>query len=131
MEIAYSTSGEIFHRLGEYKSHQDSFEDALNESGIKSGEPLWLGRLQSCQVEDYFPYADDILEGIGERAYDDVGEAADDWPNATKVPKADLEREIHAILSRWINEYDPCRLFRVTSITKYILRGPQLEQVSE
>ncbi|WP_222833265.1 hypothetical protein [Pseudomonas sp. SC3(2021)] len=43
----------------------------------------------------------DIIEMLGERAYDDVGEVAEDWPDVS----AEARQELDAILGAWVSKH--------------------------
>ncbi|SMG00368.1 hypothetical protein [Burkholderia singularis] len=45
--------------------------------------------------------ADDVIDLMGERAYDEVGEYADGYPDVTSEAKA----ELNALLARWIEKH--------------------------
>jgi hypothetical protein len=45
-----------------------------------------------------------IIEQLSMRAYDDVGEVAEDWPEATKADVEKLDDMISEAIEKWMDE---------------------------
>jgi len=62
---------------------------------------------------------------LGERAYDDVGEFAGNWPD---VPD-EARQELDALLSAWISKHCPATFYRVIATLWFayvlIYKGPR------
>ena len=61
--------------------------------------------------------ADDVIELMGERAFDIARENAEDYPDVSDAEKAELD----AILKSWIDRACPPNFWRVKNIRPYIL----------
>ena len=82
--------------------------DALNNEGrLKEGEAYFEASFRQMQGRDVFS-VEHLLESMGERLYDEVGDFANDYPSVTPEAKRELETfilewiERHARLSRYM-----------------------------
>jgi hypothetical protein len=62
------------------------------------------------EAGSFLPSADDILSQMGEAAHDEVGEAAEDWPDVAAEGKAALE----TLLKAWAVEHATIRFWTAT-----------------
>ena len=53
---------------------------------------------------EFMPSAKDIIEQAANRAADNAGECAEDWPDASDAALAELD----AYLKAWARRYVPC-----------------------
>ncbi len=61
---------------------------------------------------------------LGERAYDDVGEFAEDWPD---VPD-EARQELDELLSAWISKHCTATFYRVRNVIEYQITAEELAQ---
>lgn len=76
-----------------------SLEELIDYHGIDAfevGQIVYCGDIAPCRDTGWID-ADDLIEMIGERAYDEAGEAAEDFPNVSKEAK----QELADFLDRW------------------------------
>lgn len=91
-EFGYSLDGELYH--GRFSTR----EEAAVHIGCRIG---WTGR--------YVPYqwrtddlSDVVIERMQERAYNDVGEASDDGFPITAEQQKQLDADLSAFMTEWI-----------------------------
>lgn len=91
-------------RGGRFDSIKECIKDAIG-SGKVPGEQIAVG---IC--EDYTPSidVDDILDRVGENAYEEVGEVAEGWPcyeRGKGYTDADkLSDKINEVFAEWLKE---------------------------
>lgn len=66
--------------------------------------------------------AGDVIEMLGERAYDNYGESAEDWPDVSPEQK----KELDDLLQGWIEKNAPARFWSVTNVREYVLTADDL-----
>jgi hypothetical protein len=95
----------------------ESLDELLDsDDQLKAGDNVYVGEAvmpshrQLCS-------ADDVIEAIGERAYDIVGEAADDFPDATPEARAELD----ALLGAWMQKHCTINFYQVKNVRPYVL----------
>ena len=115
-EYCISSDGERFY--GYYSSIDEAHDDAIDELNLKNGDAYYVGEINYC-VANEFISADDIIDHIGERACDEVGDCADGWPNISTEDKHKLEK----IITDFIEKRSPTSFFKVQNIEKYIYMG--------
>ena len=80
----------------------DSREQAIKEARDKFGSDVAVyvrpGRQEPPSA--FVPSVDYILENMGENAYDEAGEAAEDFPDASEEDREALQK----LLETWANE---------------------------
>ena len=95
----------------------DSLGELLDENDdLEVGATVWKGEKFPINTAGYVD-ASDIIEMLGERAYDDVGEFAEDWPD---VPD-EARQELDALLSEWISKHCTATFYRVRNVVEYKL----------
>lgn len=95
----------------------DSLGDLLDENDdLEVGATVWKGEKFPINTTGYVD-AGDVIEMLGERAYDDVGEFAEDWPD---VPD-EARQELDALLSEWISKHCIATFYRVRNVVEYKL----------
>ncbi|WAS56238.1 hypothetical protein MK974_24370 [Burkholderia ambifaria] len=67
--------------------------------------------------------ADDVIDMIGERAYDEVGEAADGYPDIAPEAKAELE----ALVTGWIEKHAKPTFYSVINVREHIITAVDME----
>lgn len=70
---------------------------------------------------------DSVLEQMGERAFDDCGEAADVYPDVT----GEAKQELDDILKAWARQHCTPRFWEVRNVREYILTEEDIPQDAE
>jgi hypothetical protein len=65
---------------------------------------------------------DDVLEMMGERAYDECGESAENYPDVTKEAREELD----ALLMAWMEKHAKPTFYRVVNVRPYTLTAEDL-----
>ncbi|OHS09335.1 hypothetical protein HMPREF3289_01320 [Pseudomonas sp. HMSC75E02] len=117
-------------RTGECWSANDEdftcFElaELLNDNDeLKPGDVVFRGEAITPDPSSYID-ADDVIELIGERAYDDAGDHADGWPDVSKEAEAELDQ----LLKEWMRKH--CShppFYRVKNSIPYVLSAADFE----
>jgi hypothetical protein len=128
MRLAYSEDRDLFHDLGDFDSHEEAWGDLLQHCDLEEGGTVWIGTAVECDISRYLPTWDDLSEEISVQAYDEVGEAADNWPDAPKEACKQVEKEVQDILLRFLKEHSPAKFFRIESETEYLV-GPGMSMI--
>lgn len=77
----------------------------------------YVGEVEEADVST--PDADRLLEQMGENAYEELGEAAEDWPRANREQVADLQRRIDHTLAEWLTTHNLWpRFFKVVRVSE-------------
>ena len=89
---------------GRFDTIEECIKDAL-KNGIELGTMIAIGL-----CEDYTPVinVDDVLERVGEDAYEEVGEVAEDWPAFESkkgfVGAGSREEKLNKVFNEWLEE---------------------------
>lgn len=80
--------------------HADNLGELLDELAgdekVQAGRIVYVGDVRHLDKLRFLPSADEVIERIGEYAYDNGGgEHAEDWPEVSKEGKAALEAALH------------------------------------
>lgn len=96
----------------------NSLGDLLDSRGdeLRPGHKVWRGTAKEPSMAALAD-AGNVIEDIGERAYDFGGEWADGYPEVTPEHKAKLQ----AFLEQWLAECPSPRFYQVTDAKPYIL----------
>lgn len=111
-EIVWSVDQENFN----YDSLGDALAilDGMDELAV--GRIVWFGEAEKPNPVKYFD-ADDLLEEVGNRAYDDGGEHAEDYPDVSDEAKAELGQ----FLSDWLTKHCQPSFWRVNNPKEYTI----------
>lgn len=84
------------------ETHEEAVLEAIREVGAEVGGSVWVG-----ETRVYVPHLSGscILEDLGNAASDEIGEAADDWPNVSKEEEEELEVELNKVLDVWLDKH--------------------------
>lgn len=101
----------------------DSLQQLLTENeDLKPGTTVWKAEKHVIDPTCYVD-AGDVIDMLGERAYDDGGDATDHWPD---VPNQ-ARQELDALLSAWIDKHcSPAPFFHVMNAQPYIITEADL-----
>jgi len=120
MIYAFSKSEEIFHDHIEAESIADVRRIAEQELGLRDGERYYVGVREEIRPERYLT-ADRVLEQVSESIYDEVGEIAEDWPDATDEQIADLDQRLKRVFRRWLTQTNGWpRFFAVKQTAEFV-----------
>lgn len=121
--FCYSMDGEMY-TSGYFATRADALAEAMD--GAKPGQTIHIGVAVPVSPLQFDIDGDGVLERIGEHAYDLVGEAAEDWPDATREEAADLGERLTAVLHAWMDETgNGPEFFMVESVEKHLVPEPE------
>lgn len=106
----YATSRDTGRWDGFCASREEAIEEATD---AYSGEPFYVAEGTEQDSAGFFPDADDAIETASQRAYDNCGECAEEWPDCTKEAKAELDASLAAVFKAWVEKYATPRCFEV------------------
>lgn len=113
---SYSTDDEIYH--GEFDSPDAAAAEAFYDD--PELEAVSIGENRKHTAHHYVS-ADRILEDVTERAYDECGEASEDWL-AGVMHNVDLKAELERLVGDWLQAQEPPNFWRVAN-TRQITRA--------
>lgn len=95
----------------------------LSHDDLVVGGTAWKADAVEIDPASYIS-ASDVTEMLSERAYDDVGEYAEDWPCVTGEATAELD----ALLRDWVHKHckEGMTFYRVRNSTAYTLTAEDL-----
>jgi hypothetical protein len=99
----------------EYFSH-NSLGSLIDAEGLGASDTVYHGRAVPVKVAQLID-ASDIIEMLGDRASDLVGEAADDYPDVSE----EAHTELNALLAGWVAKHCEPRCFRVVDVHEYVI----------
>lgn len=95
----------------------DTYDD------LEVGQVVYVGDRMPQDPAEWYS-ADDLIEAIGERAYDTCGECAEGWPDVTPEAKEEFE----TFLAAWIEKHCPVRFYSVRNVRVYTLTEEDLSE---
>jgi hypothetical protein len=82
-------------------TREQAIDEAIDEYRDEDGyDGFWIHSGHLVAVETVMPDVDDLLEGMGERAGDEAGEVAEDYPGVTNEARVELEGLIRGWIER-------------------------------
>jgi hypothetical protein len=110
VQVCWSRDGDEF--------RFDTLTDLLDHHSfsLKPGDKVWHGTADQPSVRELFD-ANDVIETMGERAYDIAGEYAEDYPNVSEEARQELDQ----LLEDWMNKHAAPTFFTVSDIQSHIL----------
>ena len=110
MDICYSVNEEEFNLT----SVGDVFDTLEDEGRMEEGAVYYEADCRRMQASDVVS-VEQVLDDMGERLYEEVGEIADDYPAVTPEAKDELKAFLHA----WVeNHADPSQYWIVVGKTR-------------
>lgn len=104
----------------------DCLSDLLaGNDELKAGDTVYFGTGVTPPATAFIN-ASDVIEMMGERAYDDFGEHAEDFPCVTVEAKEELE----AMLSDWVGRHCHPTFYRITDVTEYVLTEEDIQDAN-
>lgn len=99
---SYSTDEERY--VGEYGSREEAAAAAFADTEC---EGCWTGRITPISLSRLLPSGYQIVDIMQDHAYDEVGlDASEDWlDSVTKDDEKELEKEVGAVIERWLERH--------------------------
>lgn len=120
-DYLYSSKEEALECFGFFGVNEDGITRSW--SGPKAGDRLYFGVLEENDVG--LIDADDIITILAERAYDNHGEAAEDYPNVDK----EAIDELQSLLDTWVEKHCKPNFFVVKDIKEYIITEQDIKDM--
>lgn len=100
----------------------ESLDDLINNEGddLAVGDVVSFGTAMTPGTN--FVYADDVIEMIGDRAYDIAGEHADDFPSVTDEAK----NELASFLAAWQEKHCAPTFWVVGNAEDYTITAEEI-----
>lgn len=109
----YSYDQERF--FGRCSSEQEAVHEAFDND--PDAETVWIGEgVQHTAHEYVLPYR--IVESASEQAYDEIGEAAEDWLISLGSDKEKMA-ELQKMVGDWLESNEPVTFYGVTKIKEF------------
>lgn len=125
--FCFSQNEEHFHQETEADSMEQAKVVAEGELQLKPGEVFYVG-VKSPIIADTYVDGDDILFLLGERVSEDIGEAAEGWPDATQEQIAVLTGRIREVVRAWIRETgNEPGFYAVRSVESFVVKPKEGE----
>ena len=115
-ELIYSADGEDF----QYESVQEILD---NYEDLVAGDLIHVAEKHDADVTTLVD-ADDITEMLGERAWDNFGECAEDFPDVSKEAKM----ELNMLLSGWITKNCKVNFWWVRNVKTYVITEEDMKE---
>lgn len=94
----------------------DSLGELLDSDTFEVGQTVYFGEKAAVNPTRWVD-VDIVLDALGDRAYDYVGEAASDYPDVSQEARDELE----ALLSAWVAKHAQPSFYAVKNITEYTI----------
>jgi len=102
----------------------DSLAELIAENeGLAIGDTVFVAEARHPKISELCN-AHEIIDRMGESAYDIAGEWGEDYPNVTK----EAEAELGALLETWVNKHCPPTFFTVEKSRPYVLTEDDVEE---
>lgn len=118
-----TSSDQVWSRDEEYFNFSDLGELLDTYDDLEVGQVVYVGDKVPQDPSSWFD-ADDLVEELGNHAYDTCGECAEDWPDVTREAKAEFD----AFLAAWIEKHCPVSFYSVTNVRPYTLTEEDLSE---
>jgi hypothetical protein len=103
---------------------------AVDAAGAEEGDHLFLAVKSPVNLEKLIgSWAEDIAENLAERATEEYGEVAEDWPCLGDNELAILDQQVRDVIKAFIEKHDPITKFWGVRDVRQYLVGPNGEQV--
>lgn len=101
----------------------DSLGELLDCNDLVAGDTVYMGHAVNHDPTSWFD-ADHVIEAIGEAAYGEAGEHAEDYPDVTPEAKAELQ----TFLDAWINKRCTPAFYAIENSREYVLTDEDVAQ---
>lgn len=102
-----------------------SLEEVIKNDNLKAEDTVWTGIAQDFDTSSLID-ASDIIDMLSERAYDNLGECAEDFPNVSK----EAIKELNDFLKDWIRKHDSTPYYIVKNVEEIILTQEDIDNAS-
>jgi len=109
------TKNECWSHNNEDFNHE-TLGDLLDLHDMQPGDTVYVGESVRPEVKDFINTLD-VIENMGERAYDIGGEYAEDFPDITK----EAEQELESLLIAWAEKHCTINFWTVRNVKPYTL----------
>jgi hypothetical protein len=125
---AFCIDEEAWHIEETASTEHDTIQLAI-EYASEDGEPLGVGQgIMIGLASDLSPSSlissADIIDTMNERAYDECGEWAEDYPNLSKEEKSELDN----LLWSFFEKHDPRNFWTVEKPIKHTITQAELDE---
>ena len=96
-----------------YHSQCGTKEQAIAEGRAACDGDFFVGQGSVQCSSQFAPDVERLVEEMGENAYEECGDAAEDWPDVTDAAKIKLRKFIEV----WMVEHAPCSFYMIDSDT--------------
>jgi hypothetical protein len=111
-DIVWSRDDEVF--------NDESLRDLIDSNDFDVGDTVYFGT--KTDPSSQWVFADDVIEMIGNYAYDNLGSLAEDYPNVSD----DAKKELDALLKQWQEKNCAPDFYAVRDSKKYVLTEKDL-----
>ncbi len=124
-DIVWSTDEETFNYDEKYEA-VDALYSYVDGKYIPAqvGDKIYYGTAVALDVSNLID-ADDIIEMLGERAWDNCGEFADGYPDVSKKERDLLDN----YLKRWVKKYCKPTFYNVKDIKEYVITEEDIKEM--
>jgi hypothetical protein len=119
---------QVWSHDGEYFAY-DSLGELLDNYGddISYGSSVYVGdKVDAYKDSLHLVDADDVVEMISERTWDNFGECAEDYPN---VGKEALE-ELNNMLKGWIEKHCKPSFYWIKNVREYVVTEEDIKNAN-
>lgn len=114
-ELAYSRNGEDW--------HDGPLDEFIADNDLNAGDVIYIGDKAPPKHSQFFN-ASDILEFVGERAYDEFSEFAEDFPNAS-IPATE---ELQEFLEAWAEKHIHITFYNIVNDRQYVITDDDIAE---
>jgi len=102
--LVYSIDGETYKHMTSDDALEELF-DTLDISDFNDEDfcqSIWQGTKVEPKASEFVPA---VVEGLSERAYDDCGEPAEDWPASNQAQDNELRELVQWVVDAWADDH--------------------------
>lgn len=111
----YSLDEEYFRNEGLY--------ELIADHDLQDGDVVYVGDASHVNPLDLFD-ANDLVDHLADRMYDNVGECSDGWPFVDKDVLAEVNKDLEAL----IEKHFPNNFYKVLNVQEYCITKGDMEQ---
>lgn len=119
IETCWSRDGENFNSL-EFCDILDDLRSDLDDEEIV-GLVVYKAEAHTADGTNLIAM-DDIILLLSERAYDNYGERAEDWPD----PSTGAVKKLEKYICNWIKKECPCNFWVVKNVQEYVITAEDI-----
>lgn len=102
--FVYSRYDEIF-GSPKYKTQEEAAAAYVRGESPFVGDTFYVGEVCPVDLSELLPSGADVVEILQQQAQDAVGEAADEWPDATPEMVDELEKALAVVITAWVERH--------------------------